>query len=421
MHAVHLIEAQFKRDKESRDRAERFFDDLSRWISVPVETLERRALRYPDAFGFLARDFSKDEAFKDVLVLLAPSKDGSRSGGSTVRAGQGSLRSGKPVLVFYVLIAKGDLSHVDTRLSKDLVVHEAIHLLDSMRMRSRPVGSAKRRQAGGDVAYYNSPEEWNAYWQEGARSAESMAEKTPPKVWDYFFGDGSLSSFLVKAPSHFWNSEFVDNMTPETRRKFDKRLATFWDNVIKPLAKVKLRKKTEERELFEDEQQRMLRASATDDDHRLPNVHRIIPADRMKNIPYQGQGEVTIYRGIAPGDPNRVIRPGDWVALSKSYAKKHMKPGGRVLERKVPSIDVTWAGTDENEWFYTPLRKRSPDRGSIQEAVYDGNIGFEEMSWFYKSATKEQIDKMERLLKLDKLKEAWEFLKKVTGVKLRDR
>jgi hypothetical protein len=108
--------------------------------------------------------------------------------------------------------------------------------------------------------------------------------------------------------------------------------------------------------LIEDEQQRLLRAGATNDDYRLPNVHRVIPAERMKNVPYNGQSEVMIFRGVSKDDPSKIIRPGDWVSLSKTYAKRH---GGKVLSRKVPAIDVTWAGTDENEWFYAPLRKRT--------------------------------------------------------------
>jgi hypothetical protein len=112
------------------------------------------------------------------------------------------------------------------------------------------------------------------------------------------------------------------------------------------------------RYLVEDEQQRMLRASVTDDNNRLPNVHRIIPANRMKGIPYRGESEMWIYRGTGPGDPNKTIRAGDWVALKKSYAQQMVKSGGRLLKKRVKAWDIVWAGTDENEWFYVPMRGR---------------------------------------------------------------
>lgn len=55
----------------------------------------------------------------------------------------------------------------------------------------------------------------------------------------------------------------------------------------------------------------------------------------------------------------------------------------------------------------------------IAEAAYEGNIGFEEMMTFYRTAKKGQIDKMEKLLRDGKFKKAWELLKEVTGVALR--
>lgn len=54
----------------------------------------------------------------------------------------------------------------------------------------------------------------------------------------------------------------------------------------------------------------------------------------------------------------------------------------------------------------------------ISEASYPGNMGAMEMVKFYQIATKEQERKMEDLLRRNKVKKAWEFLQKVTGVKL---
>lgn len=116
------------------------------------------------------------------------------------------------------------------------------------------------------------------------------------------------------------------------------------------------------RYLVEDDSQRLLRATVNDDVNRLPNVHKIIPAYRMKAIPFHGEAEIWIYRGTGPGDPNKVIRAGDWVALKKSYAQQMVKPGGRLLKKRVKAWDVVWAGTDENEWFYAPTNPRSRKR-----------------------------------------------------------
>ena len=108
---------------------------------------------------------------------------------------------------------------------------------------------------------------------------------------------------------------------------------------------------------LEDEQDRVSRWKNVGDEYRLPVVHKLIPPYRMQNIPYAGQKDVTVYRAVSAADPNEDIRPGDWVALTKAYAAKHLRQAetpGRILAKKVPAEDVAWAGTDENEWFYSP-------------------------------------------------------------------
>jgi len=62
---------------------------------------------------------------------------------------------------------------------------------------------------------------------------------------------------------------------------------------------------------------------------------------------------VTIYRGVPHGVTE--IRPGDWVALTHSYAAQHNR-GGNVIKRRVPAREVAWAGTDQNEYYYAPIQ-----------------------------------------------------------------
>ena len=54
----------------------------------------------------------------------------------------------------------------------------------------------------------------------------------------------------------------------------------------------------------------------------------------------------------------------------------------------------------------------------VNEAAYTGNIGMMEMFKFYEKATIEQKNKMKALISGKKMKEAWEFLQQVTGMKL---
>ena len=105
-------------------------------------------------------------------------------------------------------------------------------------------------------------------------------------------------------------------------------------------------------------------------DHVLTSVHKIIPPYRMRNIPYDGEAEVTIYHGGSwPEDPVDEIKPGDWVSLDKAYAQLHSdaRGSGKVISKRVPAAHVSWSGTDEKEWFYTPpVANEQPPRYAIK-------------------------------------------------------
>ena len=53
-----------------------------------------------------------------------------------------------------------------------------------------------------------------------------------------------------------------------------------------------------------------------------------------------------------------------------------------------------------------------------QEASYLGNLGAVEMMQFYRTASRQDVQKMERLLSDGDFEGAWALLQKVTGVKL---
>ena len=56
---------------------------------------------------------------------------------------------------------------------------------------------------------------------------------------------------------------------------------------------------------------------------------------------------------------------------------------------------------------------------TIQEAVYDGNIGFIEMVEFYQEANPSEIKKMESMVKKGSWKGVKALFKKVLGVELK--
>lgn len=75
--------------------------------------------------------------------------------------------------------------------------------------------------------------------------------------------------------------------------------------------------------------------------------------NKIRNNP---NAEVTIYRATT-GDK---INKGDWVTLSKEYAKYHNESQfngkGNIVEKKVKATDIQYAGDDINEWGYFPTK-----------------------------------------------------------------
>jgi hypothetical protein len=102
--------------------------------------------------------------------------------------------------------------------------------------------------------------------------------------------------------------------------------------------------------------ERISRISQIDDESN-PQLSQFVKQypEQTRNIPglnriKGNEKTVTIYRS-ATGD----IRPGDWVALSSTYAKGHSRSKEhKVYSMQVPISDIVWAGTSAEEWFYAP-------------------------------------------------------------------
>jgi hypothetical protein len=65
---------------------------------------------------------------------------------------------------------------------------------------------------------------------------------------------------------------------------------------------------------------------------------------------------VTIYRAV-PESVDK-INPGDWVTLSPTYAKEHLRSnvsGGKILSQVIPAKDLWFDGNSINEFGYDPV------------------------------------------------------------------
>lgn len=110
--------------------------------------------------------------------------------------------------------------------------------------------------------------------------------------------------------------------------------------------------------------------------HHYTHMSGQEPADResvnaVRAARGNPEAKVTVYRAAPHGVSS--INPGDWVALSPSYAKQHAKQGNNPAEdwpihsATVPAKHVLNGGNDIVEWGYhgpasVPVRTERPPR-----------------------------------------------------------
>jgi len=137
-------------------------------------------------------------------------------------------------LILNVLLAPYSLKYINTRFSslKQEFVHEFIHYLDYKRIKEKSgvenVGSAKLLLSGGAKAYYNSPIEFNAFYQDGISSTEttlinlknSGTKVGQDKFYEIIKNFNNFKNFAIKN----FDRGFIKYLDVNNTRKLNKRL-----------------------------------------------------------------------------------------------------------------------------------------------------------------------------------------------------
>lgn len=109
-------------------------------------------------------------------------------------------------------------------------VHEFIHFLDRRRLKGKIKRISSTLRAGAEK-YFNQPLELNAYIQQAFDSIEeSIADLELTRDDARVVMGGSPQALAREIESQ--TKEFVDALTPENRKKFLKRVAQLWDDVL---------------------------------------------------------------------------------------------------------------------------------------------------------------------------------------------
>jgi hypothetical protein len=159
-------------------------------------------------------------------------------------AGVGRIGSKDMAIILPVLKEPFETKNAATWLStqRDTFVHEFIHYLDHHRFKGKVIPSAEMHKRKGIRAYYNTPQEFNAYYQMGAgetlsflRNLATKAEPRRPGTLRRYLKDFRTFEKKIGRNHDFFDQNFVDALNRKYKRKFLQRLYGLYQEIVKEL------------------------------------------------------------------------------------------------------------------------------------------------------------------------------------------
>jgi len=213
-------------DVKFRNEANSFFNKLYKIVKKTPGKLVKAGDKKWFLFGT-----EIDKKYNDLMIMFCPVRS-DEFGYATFK---GSIKVDLPIL-----LPDGSLDYIDKSLKghKTDFIHEFIHYLDEKRYKGdRKLTSFQALQSKGEKGYYNTPEEFNAYYQEGAdkiwltvKKMKGKSDKEKEKIFpkDY-------NKFLTKGTLKFFRDEFLYFMDKKYVKKFSKRIADLYKKVLEHL------------------------------------------------------------------------------------------------------------------------------------------------------------------------------------------
>ena len=234
-------------EDEESDRAERLqaviaFNQISGWLSDHEESLPDHMMQVDlwgeRGFALTPHMLHLDTMFPNIVFLFMP-KSKTDVGGFEPVASL-ATKGNQFFLIVRCLLNENDPKYLPDRFrvgAKKSFIHEFIHYV--LRMKTGPLGqdTVATFADKGPEAYFNHPDETNAYYQEAAHEAVEIARmlqrevpvsatqlnaKTTPELVRWF-------------KARCFDKDFMEWANSKTMRALDKRLARLIDTTIRPI------------------------------------------------------------------------------------------------------------------------------------------------------------------------------------------
>jgi hypothetical protein len=232
----HIKEATYAGDKLFRGIAMKAYDKVKKILDKAYKQWEKDGVvpfkEHKNSGGWVIT--GNKFGYPDLAVILSPT---SSYGGSGYSASGTKVRGQLKIIVIDTLMEPFNFKYANTRFNKRDFVHEFIHYLDGKRGHDDQ-NTATLLKTKGEKAYYNTPAEFNAYFQEGAQETEDLfkgvAKAKPSHLQVMLASFDTFKHWVTtKSGSAFFSKHWFDALEGKWKKKFLKRLYTLYKAMVK--------------------------------------------------------------------------------------------------------------------------------------------------------------------------------------------
>lgn len=257
---AYLTEADAKRDRDLRNKAVGFYNDLIKYLKKNKDRMfgKEKDLK-PIADQWRADNPGQDMPFEVAMSLSNKSHedmvvharkfwadpdakklsvgfyvvDRNRAGSMAGNKFNGYI-SGDNAYMRLNIIPKGvgemSGSALVGAIPKETVIHEFMHFMDKGSNRMSKKYKIPKLDDKDKSDYYNEPTEWQAFYQQGAEAAERELERAASSFWTGGYREEWTTTYrqFRKNILGHWRQDWLNGLNDKYRRKFEKRVAGMW-------------------------------------------------------------------------------------------------------------------------------------------------------------------------------------------------
>lgn len=242
---MHEIAETEDADQMDRITARETADGIQQWLDKNSETIKSK-LRFSKGLnGYLIKLDQMGLPYRDITLVF---KEGAGYG----VYGRHPEDTKQKYIVLKILPDVSEISHVShffKSIGRSAFIHEFIHYIEDTNYNydNRNINQDEKslNVDGGWQKYINSPEEYNAYYQQAVAKLEDYldeleldAENSKYAVYKKKFQNMTAPEFVkwfINPTNGFIVSAYIDFLNTKFKRKLEKRLARFFTENLKTL------------------------------------------------------------------------------------------------------------------------------------------------------------------------------------------